>query len=246
MSTTPSVNPQLLEAMQTALKLNPLTADLSDGERFEIAILAVRDNRMQEKDLSWLEQCVLKLKQGEALSGAPAPQAPAPGARPPVEIAVALPQTVTSLEHWHEILEAHAAWIKKVLEPGVELGSGRANLKGSDLRAFPLEGIDLRAANLEGCDLSGCSLIASNFAGANLSKAKLNGACLDRARLRRCNLAGADFSGASLKHTDLRHAQIQGAKWDDADLSDTVLEAKQKSLPSPAAIPPDKASPSPA
>lgn len=222
----PSVNPQLLSAMQTALQHNPLTQELSEEERLTIALRALREGKMQ--DAVWLEELVLKLRQGESIA-APTPAAAPVAGRPPLEIPVALPQQVTSQEHLEEILDAHAAWIKKVLEPGLELTAGRANLKGSDLRGYVFDGRDLRSANLEGCDLRDCSLIAANLAGANLSKAKLNGARLDRARLRRSNLSAADFSGAFLTNADLRHAQTSGSKWADAELSGTILEKENKS-----------------
>ncbi len=145
-------------------------------------------------------------------------------AKPVIEIAISRPQLIQSQADLEAVLEAHTAWIKQVLEPGLDLGSGRANLKGNDLRPYQLEGRDLRAANLEGCDLRELSLVACNLAGANLSRTKLNGACLDGARLRRSNLNAADLSGASLRGADLRHAQLNGTKFEGADLTGTHLE----------------------
>ena len=171
----------------------------------------------------------------DAVSGAPLALPGTPPGKPAIEIAISRPQLIQSQADLEAVLEAHIAWIKQVLEPGLDLGSGRANLKGNDLRPYVLEGRDLRAANLEGCDLRELSLVTTNFAGANLSRAKLNGACLDGARLRRSNLTGADLSGASLKGADLRHAQLSGAKFEDADLTGTHLEKP----PAPPRLPVD-------
>ncbi len=219
-------HPQLAAIMLAALAENPLTIDLTDDQRLEIVELALREQKMN--DAAWLTATALRIRGGERLLEAPVQAGK--NAKPALQtdIPISRPTPVHSQEDLDAILDAHAAWIKQVLEPGLELGSGRANLKGNDLRGFQLEGRDLRAAQLEACDLRGCSLIAVNFAGANLSRAQLAGACLDRARLRRSNLSGADLSGASLRGADLRHTLLQGARLEGTDITDTVLEAAAK------------------
>lgn len=218
-------HPQITAVMLAALAENPLTIDLSEAQRLDIVELALREQKMN--DGAWLSATVLRIRAGEAILGT-GPEGGAAPAKAEADIPVSRPTPVHTQEELDAILDAHAVWIKQVLEPGQEFGSGRANLKGNDLRGFQLEGRDLRAANLEGCDLRGLSLIAVNFAGANLSRTQLSGACLDKARLRRSNLSGADLSGASLKSADLRHAQLQGARLEGADLSGTVLENDPK------------------
>lgn len=217
-------HPQVTAVMLAALAENPLTFDLSEAQRLDIVELALREQKMN--DASWLAATALRIRGGESiLQTAVEPDA---AKKIVAEIPVSRPTPVHSQEDLDAVLDAHAIWIKRVLEPGQEFGSGRANLKGNDLRAFNLEGRDLRAANLEGCDLRGCSLIAVNFAGANLSRALLSGACLDKARLRRCNLSSSDLTGASLKGADLRHAQLQGARLEGADLSGSLQENEAK------------------
>ncbi|WP_141733608.1 pentapeptide repeat-containing protein [Oligoflexus tunisiensis] len=227
-------NPVVAAAMLGALRENPQTRDLQDHQRIMLVERALRDQC--RGDHAWLAVMVPRILAGEnILQDTPAPASAAtasagtpgkPGDKKPEkahpEITVSQPTVVTSQEELDDILEMHRHWIKQVLEPGLDLGPGRANLKGSDLRAFNLDGADLRAARLEHCNLSGVSLMGANLAGANLSGANLEGACLDRARLRRANLAGANLSRASLCKADVRHIQWKGVTIEGADFTDAM------------------------
>ena len=99
-------------------------------------------------------------------------------------------------EKLNEILAAHMKWLNN------ELGGGRADLSGADLR-----GANLRCANLSGANLRGANLRCANLSGANLSGADLS--CAD---LSRANLSGADLRGANLSRADLRGANLSRAK----------------------------------
>jgi hypothetical protein len=226
-------NPMVAAAMLGALRENPQTRDLQEQQRIMLVERALRDQC--RGDHAWLSMWVPRLQAGEnILLDSPAPAipvaAPDPAAKPgdkkaekgPPEITVSQPSQVTSQEELDDLLEMHRHWIKQVLEPGLDLGPGRANLKGSDLRAFNLEGADLRAARLEHCNLSGVSLMGANLAGANLAGANLEGASLERARLRRANLTGANLKGANLSKADLRHIHWKGVHLDGADFTDAL------------------------
>ncbi len=225
-------NPVVAAAMLGALRENPQTRDLQDNQRIMLVERALRDQC--RGDHAWLSIMVPRLLAGENILLDKAPKADIPAtdanakasdkkaekAHP--EITVSQPTVVTSQEELDDLLEMHRHWIKQVLEPGLDLGPGRANLKGSDLRAFNLDGADLRAARLEHCNLSGVSLIGANLAGANLSAANLEGACLQGARLRRANLAGANLKGANLSKADVRHIQWKGVNVDGVDFTDAL------------------------
>jgi hypothetical protein len=226
-------NPVVAAAMLGALHENPQTRDLTEQQRIMLVERALRDQC--RGDHAWLSKWVPRLQAGENIlldSQAPTTPgaAPDPAAKPgdkkaekgPPEITVSQPTQVTSQEELDDLLEMHRHWIKQVLEPGLDLGPGRANLKGSDLRAFNLEGADLRAARLEHCNLSGVSLIGANLAGANLAGANLEGASLERARLRRANLTGANLKGANLSRADVRHIQWKGVLIEAADFTDAL------------------------
>jgi hypothetical protein len=226
-------NPVVAAAMLGALRENPQTRELQDQQRIMLVERALRDQC--RGDHAWLSIMVPRLLAGENIL-VDAPTAAAPGAAPdanakpgdkkpekgPPEITVSQPTVVTSQEELDDLLEMHKHWIKQVLEPGLDLGPGRANLKGSDLRSFNLEGADLRAARLEHCNLSGVSLIGANLAGANLAGANLEGASLEHARLRRANLAGANLKGARLNKADVRHIQWKGVQIEGADFTDAI------------------------
>ncbi|HYX35866.1 MAG TPA: pentapeptide repeat-containing protein [Oligoflexus sp.] len=224
-------NPVVAAAMLGALRENPQTRDLQENQRIMLVERALRDQC--RGDHAWLSVMVPRLQAGENIlletpAGADAAAAsPAkPGDKKPEkahpEITVSQPAVVTSQEELDDLLEMHRHWIKQVLEPGLDLGPGRANLKGSDLRAFNLDGADLRAARLEHCNLSGVSLMGANLAGANLAGANLEGACLERARLRRANLAGANLTRARLCKADLRHIQWKGVTTEATDFTDAI------------------------
>lgn len=226
-------NPVVAAAMLGALRENPQTRDLQEQQRIMLVERALRDQC--RGDHAWLARWVPRLQAGEnILLDSPTPTipgaAPDAAAKPgdkkaekgPPEITVSQPTQVTSQEELDDLLEMHRHWIKQVLEPGLDLGPGRANLKGSDLRAFQLEGADLRAARLEHCNLSGVSLMGANLAGANLAGANLEGASLERARLRRANLTGANLKGANLSRADVRHIQWKGVTIEGADFTDAL------------------------
>ncbi len=219
-------------AMLAALAEHPLTFDLTDQQRLDLVELAMREKKFN--DLPWLESMVLRLRAGEAILPPELPEGTStPGKAEPAaqEIPVSRPILVQSQEHLEAIVEAHSAWIKQTLEPGKDIISGRANLRGNDLRPYVLEGLDLRAANLESCDLRDVNLTGANLAGANLSRAQLQGARLDHAKLRRTNLSHADLSGACLHAADLRQIVTHFTRWEGADLSATVLAPKESETP---------------
>jgi hypothetical protein len=226
-------NPVVAAAMLGALRENPQTRDLQEHQRIMLVERALRDQC--RGDHAWLSIMVPRVLAGEnILMDETAATTAAPAAHPNAkpgdkkaekahpEITVSQPTVVTSQEELDDLLEMHRHWIKQVLEPGLDLGPGRANLKGSDLRAFHLEGADLRAARLEHCNLSGVSLMGANLAGANLAGANLEGASLERARLRRANLAGANLKGARLNKADVRHIQWKGVNIEGADFTDAM------------------------
>lgn len=220
--------PVIAAAMLGALRENPLTLGLAEEQ-----LLMLVEKALREKcrgDSAWLAPMVARLLAGENLleTEAPLPAEPAKPAfaaqstQQPPSISIAPATLIYSQDELDAALAAHSLWIKHVLEPGLDLGPGRANLKGSDLRAYNLDGADLRAANLEDCILSGVSLVGAKLAGAKLSRAKLDGACLEASRLRRANLSGADLRGARLRAADLRHAIVKGANFEGADLSEVL------------------------
>ncbi len=229
-------NPIVAAAMLGALRENPVTLVLEEHQRVMLVERALRDQC--RGDHAWLSVMVPRLLAGEnildssTLDAKPPGQAPVPAAKVHPEITVSRPTQVSTQEELDDLLEMHRLWIKQVLEPGLDLGPGRANLKGCDLRAFHLEGADLRAAQLEACNLSAVSLLGANLAGANLANANLSAACLERARLRRSNLTGANLQNACLIKADLRHAQLKGAQLEGADLTD-ALGLPEKASPPP-------------
>lgn len=207
-------NPQLTAAILGALDENPRAQKLSQDQKLEVVELALRERRYQ--DPAWLDETLFKIEsQGSLLNPNKKVQ----------EVHVSRPAVIRSWDDLEEILTAHADWIRQVLEPGHELGTGRANLKGNDLRAYCLEGVDLRSANLEGCDLSGCSLLGANLAGCNLSKANLKGADLRRARLRRANLNQTNLEEAQLQEADLRQASFEGTNFEASSLQGAKLDS---------------------
>jgi hypothetical protein len=226
-------NPVVAAAMLGALRENPQTRDLQEHQRIMLVERALRDQC--RGDHAWLSIMVPRLLAGEnilldqpiaAATGPSANASAKPGDKKPEkahpEITVSQPTVVTSQDELDDLLEMHRHWIKQVLEPGLDLGPGRANLKGSDLRAFNLDGADLRAARLEHCNLSGVSLVGANLAGANLAGANLEGASLEHARLRRANLTGANLKGAKLCKADVRHIQWKGVSIEGADFTDSI------------------------
>jgi hypothetical protein len=215
-------NPVIAAAMLGALRENPQTRELNDAQRIMLVERALRDQCRGEP--AWLEIWVPRVLAGENILQGATGSAGKPADRKPEkahpEITVSQPTQVSSQEELDDLLEMHRHWIKQVLEPGLDLGPGRANLKGADLRAFNLDGADLRAARLEYCNLSGVSLIAANLAGARLSGANLEGACLDQARLRRATLTGANLTRARLVRADLRHINWKGVNHEGADFTE--------------------------
>jgi uncharacterized protein YjbI with pentapeptide repeats len=101
------------------------------------------------------------------------------------------------------VLERHEAWIGS----GWEMGK-RADLHGTDLHAFKLQGALLADADLHRADLH-C---------ADLQQAELDGADLHRADLHRADLHGADMQWADLHRADLHRADLHGAVLREADL----------------------------
>lgn len=223
-------NPVVAAAMLGALRENPQTRELSENQRVMLVERALRDQC--RGDHAWLSVMVPRLQAGEnILVDTPQTQTKKPAEKPHPEITVSQPTLVTSQEELDDILEMHRLWIKQVLEPGLDLGPGRANLKGADLRAFNLDGADLRAARLELCNLRGVSLIGANLAGANLSGANLEGAFLDRARLRRANLNGANLCQARLFRADLRHIVWKGVQMEGADFTEAQGAPERPTAP---------------
>ncbi len=221
-------NPVVAAAMLGALRENPQSSELSENQRLMLVERALRDQC--RGDHAWLATMIPRLMAGEdILAEKPLPAAdknpaksPEPLTKPHPEITVSRPTQVSSQEELDDLLEMHRLWIKQVLEPGLDLGPGRANLKGCDLRAFNLDGADLRAAKLEACDLSGVSLMRAHLAGANLSGANLEGANLEGARLRRADLSGAKLNRACFQKADLRHTQLKGAQCEGTDFTDAL------------------------
>lgn len=133
------------------------------------------------------------------------------GPRPLPEIPVALPAVIHNQVDLSRVLAAHQAWIDAVLDPRVEVASGRANLTGADLRPYNLSGVNLSGATLCDANLSGVDLSLANLTVANLSGANLSAANLSGARLTRAKVAGADFRDA-----DLTNAVVAGVDWSKA------------------------------
>lgn len=207
-------NPQLTAAILGALDENPRAQKLTHEQKLEVVELALRERRYQ--DPAWLDETLFKIEaQGSLLNPEKKVQ----------EVHVSRPSLVQSWEELESVLASHADWIRQVLEPGQDLGAGRANLKGNDLRDYSLEGVDLRSANLEGCDLSSCNLIGANLAGCNLTRANLKGADLRRARLRRANLSHANLEGALLQEADLRQVTFEGSNFESSSLKGAKLDS---------------------
>ena len=130
------------------------------------------------------------------------------------EIPVSDVAVVNCLEDLQLVLANHQKWADAVLNPNIEVASGRANLKGADLRGYVLAGVNLSGANLsdanlESCDLEGANLSVANLQGAILACANLRHAKLRRARLEGADLRGADLTGANLTGVDLSKALIK-------------------------------------
>ena len=147
-------------------------------------------------------------------------KAEAPKNRVP-EIPVSHVRHVKSQDELNEVLESHQMWVEQVLDPDVEVASGRANLCGVDLR-----GLSLKEANLSGANLSKANLAEVDLTGANLSAANLQGAILACA-----NLSGAKLRAARLDGADLRGADLTGAYLQGADLSKCIMKSPEPPAP---------------
>lgn len=133
------------------------------------------------------------------------------------EIPIAEVAIITSAEDLQRVLESHRGWMAGVLDPKVEVASGRANLSGQDLRDYDLSDVNLSAANLSGANLTGvnlqgANLTATNLTGTMLACANLSGAKLRGARIDGADLRGADLTGANLGTLDLSRAIMKGAE----------------------------------
>lgn len=138
------------------------------------------------------------------------------------EIPIAERAVINSQNDLDQVLAAHKRWVEAVLDPNVEVASGRANLQGLDLRGYQLAGANLSGANLAQCILTSSDLSRVNFTVANLQGAQLQDA----------NLQGAKLTRAKLEGADLRGADLTGANLTGADLSKCILKSEQ--LPSSA------------
>lgn len=138
------------------------------------------------------------------------------------EIPIAERAVINSQHDLEQVLAAHKRWVEAVLDPNVEVASGRANLQGLDLRGYQLAGANLSGANLAQCVLTSSDLSRVNFTVANLQGAQLQDA----------NLQGAKLTRAKLEGADLRGADLTGANLNGADLSKCILKSEQ--LPSSA------------
>jgi hypothetical protein len=105
----------------------------------------------------------------------------------------------------------------------------KAQLYGSDLRKFNLQGVNLRAANLCNAYLSGgnfrqADLFGATLCQANLSRATLHGANLFGANLWGANLQGANLTEANLYGANLRRANVSQARLARASCKRATLE----------------------
>lgn len=148
------------------------------------------------------------------------------------DIPVSTVQHVTSQEQLDEVLKAHAKWIEQVLDPDVEVASGRANLSGVDLRSFQLKG-----ANLSGANLAKANLAELDLTGANLSAANLEGAILACANLSGAKLRGAKLDGADLRGADLTGAYVTGVNFAKCTLKSPETETPSSQLEAPESSP---------
>ncbi|RYZ55094.1 MAG: pentapeptide repeat-containing protein [Proteobacteria bacterium] len=203
-------NPEMTAVLLAALEENPESKELSHEQKLEVVDLALLEKRFH--DPVWLTEAILNIKM-KAISG-----------KKHVEIPVSRPVLISSQSELDEVLEAHRNWINQVLQPTEPLGSGRANLKGNDLKAYNFDGVDLRSANLEGCDLSGCSFITANLSGCNLIGANLEGSTLHKAKLRKARLDKANLSSAKAFGTDFRQISCEGTNWSGSELRELVFD----------------------
>jgi uncharacterized protein YjbI with pentapeptide repeats len=100
--------------------------------------------------------------------------------------------------------DAWEQWRRR--HPRITPDLSKAELHGSDLRKFNLQGVNLRAANLCSAHLSG-----GNFRQADLFGAALCQANLSRTTLYGANLFGANLWGADLQEANLTEANLYGA-----------------------------------
>lgn len=133
------------------------------------------------------------------------------------EIPIAERASISCQNDLDQVLAAHKRWVDAVLDPNVEVASGRANLQGLDLRAYQLAGANLSGANLAQCILTSCDLSRVNLTVANLQGAQLQDA----------NLQGAKLTRAKLEGADLRGADLTGANLNGVDLSKCILKSEQ-------------------
>jgi hypothetical protein len=203
-------NPEMTAVLLGALEENPQSKELTHDQKLEVVDLALLEKRFH--DPVWLTEAILNIKM-KALSG-----------KKHVEIPVSRPVLISSQSELDEVLEAHRNWIDQVLQPTQPLGSGRANLKGNDLRAFNFDGVDLRSANLEGCDFSGCSFITANLSGCNLIGAKLEAAILHKAKMRKARLDKANLSNVKAFGTDMRQISCEGTNWSGSELRELIFD----------------------
>jgi hypothetical protein len=203
-------NPEMTAVLLAALEENPQSKELTHEQKLEVVDLALLEKRFH--DPVWLTEAILNIKM-KALSG-----------KKHVEIPVSRPVLISSQSELDVVLEAHRNWIDQVLQPTQPLGSGRANLKGNDLKAFNFDGVDLRSANLEGCDLSGCSFITANLSGCNLTGANLEATVLHKAKMRRARLDKANLSNAKAFGTDFRQISCEGTNWSGSELRELIFD----------------------
>lgn len=223
-------NPEMTAVLLAALDENEVSKDLTPEQKLDVVDLAIVEKRFH--DPVWLQDAVLNVKM-QSLSG-----------KKHVEIPVSRPVLITSVDELQEVINAHQKWISQTLEPTEPLQSGRANLKGNDLRSFVMDGVDLRSANLEAVNLSGVSLIGANLSGANLSGANLEGAILHKARLRRARLNNANLGKVKAFGTDFRQIQCEGTVWLGSELrqlifDDTLPKKVKETMDGPPVIEPE-------
>jgi uncharacterized protein YjbI with pentapeptide repeats len=90
--------------------------------------------------------------------------------------------------------------------------------KGEDVSGWDLHGLNLKGANLKDGCLKGVNLSYANLTGANLSGADLTGA----------DLSFAYLESADLSKADLTDADVHGAFVRETNLTDTVMDEKDR------------------
>jgi len=113
-----------------------------------------------------------------------------------------------------EVLDRHAAWVKRGMS-----GSGKLSLEHSDLTGARLDQLDLSGATLVSCALDGASLV----------EVHLRSAALTRCTAERCVLTSADLGDTALiecrfSRADLRNSSLEGAILEGGDFQGAVAD----------------------